>query len=93
MRDARFRRVSGVRSSPTIKRVRAAPGYRLDFLFLVSRVIITLPGPLFRGTAVTKVTKRRYYAGTADRYSELRARASCTRCRFITPLNKHYAVY
>lgn len=41
MRDARFRRVR-------------APGYRLDFLFLVSCVIITLPGHLFRGTAATK---------------------------------------
>jgi len=47
--------VSGARSL-TIKRVRAASGYRLDFLFLVSRVIITLPDPLFRGIAVTKVS-------------------------------------
>lgn len=60
MRDARFGRFSRV-WSPLESHYKAGPRarldflcYRLDFLFLVSRVIITLPGHLFRGTAVIK---------------------------------------
>lgn len=75
MRDARFRRVrSPLESHYKVGPRRARLSARLP-ISLVSRVIITLPSPLFRGTAVTKVTKRRYYAGTTDRYSKLRARA------------------